>query len=327
MFARPEMGALAGTVFVFVVFAILGYQGGFLRSYGVAGTLQMAAETGILAAPVTLLMIAGQFDLSVGSMIGAAGMFLAIAITVYGLPPIVAVVLTLAFAAVVGFINGLIVVRTGMHSFIVTLAMQLVLRGATIAMTRQITGQVRVALSSNALSNPALQVFGFTLFTIGNARFGIELVWWIVVVVVCLAVLLRTPFGNHVFAAGGSAEGAHYVGVPVQRVKVTLFMATAVCAAIYACIVTSEVGSANVDNGVNMEFNAIICAVIGGTLLSGGYGSVIGSALGALILGIINFGIFYAGIDTDWFSAVLGLLLLLAAVVNAGVLRRASRSR
>jgi simple sugar transport system permease protein len=239
----------------------------------------------------------------------------------------VAVVLTFAFAAAVGFINGLIVVRTGVHSFIVTLAMQLILRGATIAMTRQITGQVLVNLPSNASSNPALQVFDTTLFTIGNAQFNMELVWWIVVVVVCSVILLRTPFGNRVFATGGSAEGARYLGVPVQRVKVTLFMATAVSAALYACIVTSHIGSASVTAGVNMEFQAIICAVIGGALLSGGYGSVVGSALGALILGMINIGIFYAGIDTDWYSAVLGLLLLLAVVVNTGVLLRASRSR
>jgi simple sugar transport system permease protein len=152
-------------------------------------------------------------------------------------------------------------------------------------------------------------------------------VWWIVVVVVASWVLMRTRFGNWIYAVGGSAQAARYVGVPVNRVKILLFMGTAASAALYACVVVPSVGSANVRDGTNREFEAIITAVVGGTLLTGGYGSAIGSALGAFILGVTNLGIFYAGINTDWYSAVLGLLLLLAVLVNTYVLRRASGVR
>lgn len=325
--SRPEFGALVGALLVFAVFSVLGHAGGFLRWAGVAGYLQIAAQIGILGASVTLLMIAGEFDLSVGAMIGAAGIFLSLMMAVFGLPPLVAVILTFAFALGAGAVNGLIVIRTGLPSFIVTLASQLVLRGLTIALTRQLTSQTIVSVPAEARADPALQLFTANLATIDGSRFNVELLWWVGLVIVASWVLLRTKLGNWIFAVGGSAQAARYVGVPVNRVKVILFMATAASAALYACIVTPSVGSANVLTGTNKEFEAIITAVVGGTLLTGGYGSAIGSALGAFILGATNLGIFYAGINTDWYNAVLGLLLLLAVLVNTLVLRRASGSR
>jgi simple sugar transport system permease protein len=157
--------------------------------------------------------------------------------------------------------------------------------------------------------------------------FRVELLWWLGVVAVGSVVLLRTRFGNWTFAVGGSGTAARYVGVPVARVKVILFMCTAAAAALYACIVVPTVGSANVTDGIGKEFQAIITAVVGGTLLTGGYGSVLGSAFGAFILGAPSLGIFYAGIKTDWYNVVLGGLLLVAVLVNTWVLRRASGAR
>jgi simple sugar transport system permease protein len=324
--SRPEFGALVGALLIFAVFAVLGGSRGFLSPIGISGFLEIAAQIGILGATVTLLMIAGEFDLSVGAMIGAAGMFLAIAMGVYGLPPIVAFPATFAFALVIGALNGWLVIRTALPSFIVTLASQLILRGLTIALTRSITSQTIVNVPDSALNDPLTQIFTAEL-TIGGASFPVSLLWWLAVVLVASWVLLRTRFGNWIFAVGGSAQAARYVGVPVPRVKILLFMATAASAALYASIVVPSVGSANVLNGTNKEFEAIITAVVGGTLLTGGYGSVIGSALGAFILGATNLGIFYAGINTDWYLVVLGSLLLGAALVNALVLRRASGAR
>jgi simple sugar transport system permease protein len=333
--SRPEFGALLGTIFVLVVFGILGFSasanlgfgGGFISLGGAAGVLELAAQVGILGATVTLLMIAGEFDLSVGAMIGASGMLLALLLAQYGLPPIVAFPLTFAFALAVGALNGWIVIRTGLPSFIVTLATQLILAGGTIALTRAITSQTIVNLPASATGDPITKLFSANLLTVGTAKFNVELLWWIGVVIVGSWVLLRTRFGNWIFAVGGSAQAARYVGVPVRRVKILLFMATAASAALYACITVPQVGSANVLNGTGKEFEAIITAVVGGTLLTGGYGSVVGSALGAIILGATNLGIFYAGINTDWYKAVLGLLLLLAVLVNTYVLRRASGAR
>jgi simple sugar transport system permease protein len=325
--SRPEFGALIGAILVYAVFTALGFGGGFLRASGVAGTLEIAAQVGILGVSVTLLMIAGEFDLSLGAMAGFTGMFAALLMTQYGLPPIVAVVLTFVVALVLGGINGWLVIRTGLPSFIVTLATQLILRGLTIAFTRSITGLTIVNVSSSNLSDPTMRLFNARLFNIDTGQFHIELVWWLAVVVVGSWVLLRTRFGNWIFASGGDARAARYVGVPVSRVKIILFMATAASAALWALIVLGLNGSANVNNGTNKEFEAIITAVVGGALLTGGYGSVVGSALGAFILGATNLGIFYAGINTDWYNAVLGLLLLLAVFVNNQVLRRASGAR
>ena len=203
----------------------------------------------------------------------------------------------------------------------------LVLRGVTIAMTREITHQTIVRLPPGATDSPALRLFSAPMFTIDRAVFRVELLWWLAVVVVGSWVLLRTRFGNWIFAVGGSAQASRYVGVPVSRVKITLFMTTAAAAALYSCIVVPQVGSANVNDGTGKEFQAIITAVVGGTLLTGGYGSVIGSAFGAFILGATSLGILYAGINTDWYNAVLGLLLLVAVLVNTYVLRRASGTR
>jgi simple sugar transport system permease protein len=325
--SRPEAGALLGAIAVFVIFAALGGGHGFLSPTGLAGYLELAAQVGILGAAVTLLMIAGEFDLSVGSTIGAASLFLAMMISVYGLPPWLAIILTFIFACGIGAVNGWLVIRTGLPSFIVTLASQLILRGGTIAITRAITSQTIVNLPDTAKNDPAFVPFASTLFKVETGTFKVELIWWVIVVAIASWVLLRTRFGNWIFAVGGSAQAARYVGVPVNRVKIILFMATAASAALYACIVVPSVGSANVRDGTNREFEAIITAVVGGTLLTGGYGSAIGSALGAFILGATNLGIFYAGINTDWYNAVLGLLLLLAVLVNTFVLRRASGVR
>jgi len=327
--SRPEFGALMGALLVFLIFSLLGYGGGYLRWGGIAGYLQIAAQIGIIGAAVTLLMIAGEFDLSVGSMIGAAGMFLAMLLAVANLPPWLAVILTFAFALSVGALNGWLVMKTALPSFIVTLATQFILRGGTIALTRALTGLTIVNVPAEAQQDPALRIFTANLVTLDNgvARFNVEILWWIAVVVIASWVLYRTRFGNWIFAVGGSSQAARYVGVPVRRVKILLFMTTAGAAALYACIVTSLVGSANVTTGTGQEFVAIVTAVLGGTLLTGGYGSVVGSALGAFVLGATNLGIFYAGINTDWYLVVLGALLLGAALVNASVLRRASGAR
>jgi simple sugar transport system permease protein len=327
LFSRPEIGALIGAILVFLIFAILAEKNGFLRPIGVAGWLQIAAQVGILGAPVALLMIAGEFDLSLGSMIGITSIFLALMITQYHLDPAFAVVLTFVLALVLGSVNGFLVVRTGLPSFLITLASMLVLRGVTIAMTREITHQTIVRLPPGATDSPALQLFSAPMFTIDRGVFRVELMWWLAVVAVGSWVLLRTRFGNWIFAVGGSAQASRYVGVPVSRVKITLFMTTAAAAALYSCIVVPQVGSANVNDGTGKEFQAIITAVVGGTLLTGGYGSVIGSAFGAFILGATSLGILYAGINTDWYNAVLGMLLLVAVLVNTYVLRRASGTR
>ena len=330
---RPEFGAVVGAILVFFLFwALTGFTvgTGFMSWKGFAAYMQVAAQVGILGATVSLLMIAGEFDLSVGSMIGAAGLILALSVTTYGLPLWLALIVTFAFALAIGALNGYIVVKTGLPSFIVTLGMLYMLRGAGLALTRQFTDGLTIVsgVKDATAGNPLAGLFNATLFSIDGADFKIELVWWFVFVALATWVLLRTRFGNWIFASGGSKEAARQMGVPVRNVKILLFMATAASAAVFACIQVLSVGTADVLRGQQKELEAIITAVIGGTLLTGGYGSALGSAFGAFILGVTQLGVFFVpGFNSDWYAFVLGALLLGAAMFNNWILRRASGAR
>jgi simple sugar transport system permease protein len=320
---RTELGAVTGAILVWILFAFLAGDRGFLSVRGTATYLEVAAQVGIVGSAVALLMIAGEFDLSVGSMVGAAGMIVALGIAEFGWPVWLAVLAAFAFALVVGFVNGYLVVRTGLPSFIVTLGTLFILRGVTIGVTRAFTGRTQVGGLHAATANDPLA----PIFTAQLGDFDVAILWWIGLAVVATYILMRTSFGNWIFGVGGSAVAARNVGVPVARVKIVLFMATAASAALLAVIQVLGVGSGDVLRGEGKEFEAIITAVIGGTLLTGGYGSAIGTVFGALTLGITKQGIFFAGIAGDWYFAFLGLLLLGAVLVNNWIRRRAAHVR
>lgn len=333
LLTRPEFGAIVGAILIFFVFwALTNFTvgSGFMSWRGFSAYIQVAAQIGILGATVALLMIAGEFDLSIGSMVGCAGLILGLSITQFGLPLWLGLIITFAFALTVGALNGFIVVRTGLPSFIVTLGSLYMLRGAGLALTREVSnGQTIVSgVGAAAADDPLSKLFNAVLFTIEGGDFKVELLWWLGVVAVATWVLLRTRFGNWIFAVGGSREASRNIGVPVNRVKILLFMATAASAALFACIQVLSVGNADVLRGTGKEFEAIITAVIGGTLLTGGYGSALGSAFGAFILGVTQLGIFFVpGFNSDWYGFVLGALLLVAALVNNLILRRVSGAR
>ena len=323
LLARPEIGAVIGAVLVWIVFAIWAGGSGFLSLAGTATYLEVAAQVGIVASAVALLMIAGEFDLSVGSVIGAAGMVVSIGIGVIGLPVWLSVLLAFAFALVVGFVNGYLVVRTRLPSFIVTLGTLFILRGLTIGITRAVTGRTQVGGLADSIAADPISV----IFTADIGPFPVSILWWIGLALLATFVLLRTSFGNWIFGVGGSAIAARNVGVPVSRVKIVLFMATAASAALLAVIQVLTVGSGDVLRGNDKEFEAIITSVIGGTLLTGGYGSAIGPVFGALTLGITKQGIVFAGIPGDWYLAFLGVLLLAAVIVNNYIRQRATMTR
>jgi len=292
-----------------------------------------------------MLMVAGEFDLSVGSMIGFAGISIAMFGVVWGLPMWVAILITFAICMGVGAINGLIVVRTGLPSFIVTLAFLFILRGFTIFIpqtveNRTIIGGIAEAAQGDWLAAVFSTDLAGWLFVwladIGlidtfsrGSRAGepvisgipMLLVWAVAMVIAGHVVLTRTRFGNWIFAAGGDAQAARYVGVPVDRVKIIMFMTTAFCATVFACLQVFEFGSAAADRGVLKEFEAIIAVVIGGALLTGGYGSVMGAALGALIFGVVQQGLFFADVESSLFRVFLGLILLFAVILNTYIRR------
>jgi simple sugar transport system permease protein len=332
---RPELGAVGGAVLVWVLFAILAGDRGFLSLRGTANYLEVAAELGILAVPVALLMIGGEFDLSVGSMIGATGMVIAILSVVYGWNIWAAIAVSLLMALVVGALNGIFVVRTKLPSFIITLGSLFVIRGMTIGMTRLVTGRTQVGAVKSTLDyNSAAKIFASALKITDPASkrgvpaaFPVSIFWWLLIAAVATYVLLRTRPGNWIFGIGGDPNAARNVGVPVDRMKIILFMATAAAAWLVATIQVLSAGGADTLRGQYREFYAIIAVVIGGTLLTGGYGSAIGAVFGALTVGIVQQGIVFTGIDSDWFQVFLGAMLIVAVLVNNFIRKRASEAK
>jgi len=334
---RPELGALAGTLFVILAFAAFAGDTGLFSSRGIINVLQVSAELGILASAVALLMIGGEFDLSIGSIVGFAGVVIGLGVTEFHLPIGIAVLTAFAFAVLIGYVNGILLIRTKLPSFIVTLAFLFILRGLTLAVTRGITGRTQIPyiVADDVEGSWVVGLFAGNAFgglfrwlgeigIIGLRPDGLpnipgipaSVLWWIGVTAVATWVLLSTRFGNWIFAVGGDANAARNIGVPVARVKIILFILTALAATLFATIQVLSVGSADTLRGTQKEFEAIIAAVIGGCLLTGGYGSAIGAAFGALIFGFVQMGIFYTGIDTDWFKVFLGTMVLIAVLFN-----------
>jgi simple sugar transport system permease protein len=319
---RPELAAVAGSALVFLFFALVASDSGFLSQDGTASYLEVAAQIGIVGVPVAMLMIAGEFDLSVGSMVGAAGMIIAISTSEFTWPLWAGILAAFVVAALVGLFNGYVVVKTGLPSFIVTLGMLFALRGATIGLSRVLTDRTQISMWP-----PHLDGFLHSIFAGSIGPFSASIIWWLGLAGIATYILTRTVFGNWVYGTGGDKNAARNVGVPVARVKILAFMATSMSAALLATIQVLDAGSADVLRGNLLELQAIAAAVIGGVLLTGGYGSVIGALFGALIFGMVQQGIFFTGVDTDWFQLFVGAMVLLAVLFNNLIRKRAAEAR
>jgi simple sugar transport system permease protein len=350
LLARPEFGAIAGTLLILALFLMSAGDSGMFSAEGIINWGTVAAYLGVIAVGAALLMIAGEFDLSVGSMIGFAGMMMAIPILEWGWSPMTAVLFAFACAMMLGALNGWIVVKTGLPSFIVTLAFFFILRGLSLAIAVLLTGKTILSSNGDVILREAMQADPMVaLLFMGHVLTGLfdacaslgwmaarddgtalaigipkVVVWWLVLTAVGAFTLARTRFGNWILAVGGDANAAKNVGIPVSSVKISLFMLTAFCATLFAVLQVADAGSAAADRGLQKEFEAIIVAVIGGCLLRGGYGSVIGAAFGALIFGMVQIGIGYTSIDNNWYRVFLGAMLLIAVIFNNYVRSRYS---
>lgn len=347
LLARPELGSVSGAVLVLLFFAVTAGDSGMFAADGIMNWATVAAQLALIATGAALLMIAGEFDLSIGSMIGFAGMMIAIPTVFWGWPVWLAVLFAFFGAMAIGALNGYLVVRTGLPSFIVSLAFLFILRGLTIALSILFTNRTIIGgLNEYTEGSFVAALFGGVVFKGFFAWMGsvgiidtyddgspivagipMVIIWALGLAAVGSVVLLRTRIGNWIFASGGDANAARNVGVPVARVKIGLFMTTAFTATVYAATQVMEFGSAAADRGLLKEFEAIIAAVIGGCLLTGGYGSVVGAVFGALIFGVVQMGIFYTGVNNDWFRVFLGLMLLLAVIFNNFIRKKVTESR
>jgi simple sugar transport system permease protein len=326
---RPEVGALAGAIAIFAFFALT--TDSFVKASGASTWILTSSTFGIMAVAVALLMIGGEFDLSAGAMWGTTGLTTGILMTEYELNVWVAIFASLVLAVLIGLLNGFLVVRTGLPSFIVTLGTFFVLRGINLAVTKLIINQVSVTGLQNVDGYTAgQQVFGsFVKIPLGGSSLTIYAAtfWWIAVTIVATWVLLRTKPGNWIFAVGGAHTSARQVGVPVAATKIGLFVTTALAGWLVGMLALFKTTTVQSTTGVGQEFVFIICAVVGGCLLTGGYGSAVGAALGALIYGMVDQGIVYEGWDSNWKYAFLGVMLLSAVLVNDWVKSRAEAVR
>jgi simple sugar transport system permease protein len=333
---RPELGAMCGSLLVFVLFLSIARDSGMFAIDGVMNWGIVSAQFAIIAVGACMLMIAGEFDLSVGSMIGFSGIVIAITSVHLGWPVWLSIIFAFIVAMSIGWLNGYLVIRTGLPSFIVTLAFLFILRGLTIWLSISFTRKTIIGgVKKVAAGDWLAPIFGGTIgdsFFVWLAEAGIigkyvdgspvvkgipaMMLWAVALIVVGHIVLQRTQYGNWIFASGGDAKAARYAGVPANKVKISLFMLTAFCATVFATCQVMEFGSASADRGLLKEFEAIISVVIGGALLTGGYGSVIGAALGALIFGVVQQGLFFAGVESSLFRVFLGFILLIAVIFN-----------
>ncbi|HWI31469.1 MAG TPA: ABC transporter permease [Microbacterium sp.] len=321
---RPEIGALLAAIVVAIFF--WSQNGLFLQLDGIANWTDVAATIGIPAVAVAMLMIGGEFDLSAGVITGSAGLAMGILATEVGMNIWLAIVITLIAAAGIGFLNGYMVMRTKLPSFIVTLATFFILQGVNLGVTKAITNQVSVTgLDAAAGYDSAKSIFGGTFWAPHD--FQITLLWWLAITAIATWTLTRTRVGNWIFGVGGDANAARNVGVPVVQVKVTLFVMTSFVSALTGIMIALRLASTQAGQGVGDEFQYIIAAVVGGCVLTGGFGSAVGAALGATIIGMAFIGIQFSGWNTDWRFLFLGVILLIAVLVNTYIRKRAEGVR
>jgi len=299
---HPEFGALVGLVLVFVVFCFTATR--FLSLESLAGIVTVASELGIVAAGITFLMITGEFDLSVGSTFGVSAMTLAITANA-GIPLWIGFLLALAVAFFIGWVNGIITVKYKIPSFITTLGTMMLWRGILLAVT----------------GGFAVRYWGTSSFLHGlNGHFLGEFrtssIWFFVVIFLLNTILVRTPYGNSTYATGGNKEAARVLGISVDKVKITNFIICAMLAGLAGCIQFARFNSVDPLRGTGMELEAIAAVVVGGTLMSGGYGNLIGTLFGVLLMGMVRSGLIMSGAPAYWYQAFIGIILILAVITN-----------
>ncbi|MEU3301772.1 ABC transporter permease [Streptomyces sp. NPDC006678] len=324
LLGRPELGSVVGAAAVFVFFSVVADS--FLRTSSLSTVLYAASTIGIMAVPVALLMIGGEFDLSAGVLVTSSALISSMFSYQMTANVWVGALVSLLVTLAIGAFNGVMLVRTKLPSFIITLGTFLMLTGMNLGFTKLISGTVSTKTIAD-MEGFASAKKVFATFTVAGVDIKTTILWWIALVAVATWILLRTRFGNWIFAAGGGDGAARAVGVPVARTKIVLYMGVAFCAWISGQHLLFSFDVVQSGEGVGNELIYIIAAVIGGCLITGGYGSAIGSAVGAFIFGMTSKGIVYAEWNPDWFKFFLGAMLLLATLLNAWVRKRAEATR
>jgi simple sugar transport system permease protein len=305
---KPEAGAVLSLIAVALFFVIFG--GANLGKFaGAASWVNFAANLGIVALPVGLLMIAGELDISIGAMIPAGSMSIAIVSGYYGLPIVVGIAAALGLGVLVGLINGFLTVKTSVPSLIITLATLVAMQGLVLSGSVLLTGAASVPLSA---PDWAKTLFGQLIA--GN--YQIIILWWIGFAAVLWFVIHKSPLGNWLFAMGGDKESARNAGIPTDKMTIGLFVLSSTSASFVGMCGAILFNSAQVSGGMNYIFNAVVSVVVGGVLLTGGFGSVLGIFIGTLTFAVVSQGIYFTQLDRNWSALIIGVMLLVAVLMN-----------
>ena len=310
---RPELAGLALLVLLTIFFQVKS-GGVFLNGTNLQGMLSILPEMTLVALGVTILMICGEFDLSVGSVFALTPMSIAIMLN-GGIPFPAALFLGLLLAAAIGFANGFITIRFSIPSFITTLGMLFVARSLTVV----ISGGFPPLLPTD------IPTWLFSGFVGPGNVVRMSFVWLVLIALALAAMMSLTNFGNWIRATGGQLDAAVNMGIPVNATKMICFMLCSVLAGFAGLIQVMRLGSPLPSLGEGMELQAVAAAVIGGTALTGGIGTVLGAIIGATLIRVIDNGLVLTRVDANWFKFAIGMLLILAVVSNSWLRRTARR--
>ena len=305
----PAAAAILSLIGVLIFYVVIGGVD-LGRLFGAASWLNYAARIGIVALPVGLLMISGEIDISIGAMIPAGAMTTAIISGHYELPMILGILGALAVGVIVGTVNGVLAVRTSVPTLIITLATLVAMQGVVLAGSKILTGSASVPLDA---PDWARTVFGQLMF---GGSHQVVILWWVGLAAVFWFVLHQSRYGNWIFAMGGDKVSARNAGIPVDRMTILLFIGTATAASFVGMCHAILFNSAQVSGGMNDIFNIIVSVVVGGVLLTGGFGSVTGVFVGTITFAIVTRGIDFTAIDRNWSNLIIGLMLLVAVAMN-----------
>ena len=315
LIAKPEFGPLVLLVAMLIVFTAI--NPAFLSLTNISNALTFTVELGLIALAMTLLMTSGEFDLSVGSVFGFTPVVMWTLFNTGLMPSLAgAFVIAIVVALCIGFVNGVFVTRLGIPSFLVTLGMLLVVRGSALWLTSgfpQRTWDAGEQWLADLLVGD---------FYIGGLRVYMSLIWFILAAVALHYLLTRTRFGNWIQATGGNRNAARNRGVPTQRVKLILFMLSSAMAGFAGIISSIRVSAANPNSGMGYELEVIAMVVIGGTVLTGGRGTIIGTVLGVLILRLMRNGIVLIGVPGLAYNIFVGGIILGMMALHSALERR-----
>ena len=311
----PELMVLLAILVVIVGFVVMAPTT-FLSARNIGSFLTAAAQLGVVAVGAAILIIAGEFDISVGSNYAFTGIVIGLLSTGAGLPTWLAVVIGLVISTSIGLSNGLITLAARIPSFITTLGTWLVWFGLTLAVSKGFFVSVHP-------HDPLIEFFGGLV----GYQFYASIFWWVGIGIVAIVLLSRTALGNWIFAVGGNADAARAVGVPAGKVKLFAFGLIGFLAGVSALFTLGQQGSMAPLYGQNLALQAIAASVIGGCLLTGGAGSVIGAMLGAVLMSMINSGLILAGAPTFWYQTFVGAIVIIAVVINTSLSRRVAQMK